>query len=45
MPSIVIAGRGIANGVVEVRNRLTGTSEELAVGDAVAAVLTHARTE
>jgi prolyl-tRNA synthetase len=42
MPSIVIAGRGVANGLVEVRNRITGTSEEVAIGDAVATVLAQA---
>jgi prolyl-tRNA synthetase len=45
MPSIVIAGRGVANGLVEVRNRTAGTGEEVAIGDAVAAVLAHARAE
>ena len=43
MPSIVVAGRGVANGVVEVRNRLTGATDEVAIADAAAAVLAHAQ--
>jgi prolyl-tRNA synthetase len=44
MPTIVVAGRGVASGVVEVRNRLTGSSDEVAIADAPAAVLALART-
>jgi len=33
-PCIVIAGRGVANGVVEIRNRLLGTASEIAIADA-----------
>jgi prolyl-tRNA synthetase len=33
-PRIVIAGRGVANGVVEVRDRRAGTSSEIAIKDA-----------
>ena len=31
MPMIVIAGRGVANGVLEVRDRIAGTTEELPI--------------
>ena len=41
MPSVVIAGRGVANGMVEVRNRTTGSSGEVAIAEAVDAVLAH----
>jgi len=43
MPSIVVAGRGVASGVVEVRNRLTGSSTEVAIDHAAEAVLAHAQ--
>lgn len=43
MPSIVVAGRGVASGVVEVRNRLTGSSTEVAIDRAADAVLAHAQ--
>jgi len=33
-PCIVIAGRGVANGVVEIRNRQLGTASEIAIADA-----------
>jgi prolyl-tRNA synthetase len=33
-PIIVVVGRGAANGVVEVRNRLAGTASEIAIADA-----------
>ncbi|MDO5735420.1 MAG: proline--tRNA ligase [Propionibacteriaceae bacterium] len=39
MPIIVVVGRGLADGVVEVRNRATGERSEVAVADAVSAVL------
>ncbi len=35
-PIIVVVGRGAANGVVEVRDRLTGTASEVAIADAAA---------
>ncbi|GAA1480477.1 proline--tRNA ligase [Gordonia sinesedis] len=35
MPTIVVVGRGYANGVVEVRDRFTGESSEVPVDDAV----------
>lgn len=39
MPIIVVVGRGLADGVVEVRNRASGERTEVAVADAVSAVL------
>ncbi len=33
MPMIVIAGRGVAKGVLEVRDRIAGTTVELPIGD------------
>ncbi len=44
MPIIVVVGRGLADGVVEIRNRATGDRSEVAVADAVSAVvdLAHA---
>jgi prolyl-tRNA synthetase len=35
-PIIVVVGRGAANGVVEVRDRLTSTASEVAIEDAAA---------
>ncbi|MGY1710382.1 proline--tRNA ligase [Geodermatophilus sp. SYSU D00758] len=39
MPTIVTVGRGLAEGVVELRDRATGEREEVPVEDAVARVL------
>ncbi len=39
MPIIVVVGRGLADGVVEVRNRATGERSEVALAEAVSAVL------
>ncbi|MBO0841083.1 MAG: proline--tRNA ligase [Sciscionella sp.] len=39
VPTIVVVGRGLRNGVVEVRDRLTGERDEVPVADAVAACL------
>ncbi len=36
VPTIVVVGRGLANGVVEVKDRVTGERTEVAVDDAVA---------
>jgi prolyl-tRNA synthetase len=36
VPTIVVVGRGLANGVVEVKDRMTGARTEVAVDDAVA---------
>ena len=44
MPWIVVVGRGWADGTVELRNRFTGETRDIAVGTAVAdvaAVLTR----
>jgi len=39
MPVVVVAGRGVANGVVEVRNRITGTTTETPIEQAVSVAL------
>ena len=39
MPVVVVAGRGVANGVVEVRNRITGTTNETPIDQAVSLAL------
>jgi prolyl-tRNA synthetase len=39
MPTIVVVGRGLANGVVEVRDRRTGEQVEVAVEDALTEIL------
>lgn len=41
MPTSVVVGRGLKNGVVEIRDRASGGSREVAVGDAVAEVMTE----
>jgi len=44
MPWIVVVGRGWADGTVELRNRFTGETRDIAIGDAVtdvAALLAH----
>ena len=43
MPTIVVVGRGLASGVVEVRDRATGTSTEVPVAEAREAVLNAVR--
>lgn len=43
MPTVVIVGRGLATGVVEVRDRASGERVEVAVGDATAHVLKAVR--
>jgi prolyl-tRNA synthetase len=43
MPLIVVVGRGLADGVVELRDRRTGAVTELAVDEAVEAVAQAAR--
>jgi prolyl-tRNA synthetase len=35
VPTIVVVGKGLADGVVEVRDRASGSKVEVAVGDAV----------
>jgi prolyl-tRNA synthetase len=44
MPTIVTVGRGLAEGVIEVRDRATGAREEVPVGEAAARVLAAVRT-
>jgi prolyl-tRNA synthetase len=43
MPTIVTVGRGLATGVVEVRDRATGERSEVPVADAAASVLATVR--
>jgi prolyl-tRNA synthetase len=43
MPTIVVVGRGLADGVVEVRDRRTGVRSEVAVADALGEVITAVR--
>ncbi len=43
IPSIVVIGRGLANGVVEVRDRLTGTQGEVPVEGVVDTVIAAVR--
>jgi prolyl-tRNA synthetase len=43
MPTIVTVGRGLADGVVEVRDRRSGERESVAVGEAAARVLAAVR--
>ncbi|MBX6384557.1 MAG: proline--tRNA ligase [Microbispora sp.] len=43
MPTVLIVGRGLANGVVELRDRVTGTKEEIPLDEAVERVLTACR--
>jgi prolyl-tRNA synthetase len=43
MPTIVTVGRGLAEGVIEVRDRATGERQEVPVADAADAVLAAAR--
>ena len=44
MPTIVTVGRGLAQGVVELRDRATGEREEVPVAGAAAAVLAQVRS-
>ncbi len=43
MPTVVVVGRGLAHGVVELRDRASGAKEEVLVEDAVARVLAGVR--
>ncbi len=43
MPTLVVVGRGLAEGVVEVRDRATGARSEVPVADAAAAVVAQVR--
>ncbi len=44
-PYILVVGRGLENGTVEFKNRATGESAEIPVGDAVTAVAQSVREE
>jgi prolyl-tRNA synthetase len=39
MPTSVVVGRGLADGVVELRDRATGSSENIDLTDAVARIV------
>ncbi|NYJ74167.1 proline--tRNA ligase [Allobranchiibius huperziae] len=43
VPTILVLGRGLADGVVELKDRRSGERREVAVGDAVAEVLAEVR--
>jgi prolyl-tRNA synthetase len=43
MPTIVTVGRGLADGVVELRDRATGDRQDVPVGDAATRVLAAVR--
>jgi prolyl-tRNA synthetase len=43
VPSIVVVGRGWADGVVELRNRFSGETQEVPVGNAAADIATALR--
>jgi prolyl-tRNA synthetase len=43
IPTIVVVGKGLANGVVEIRNRRRGDQQEIAVENAAEAVLAAVR--
>ncbi|HEX7397764.1 MAG TPA: proline--tRNA ligase [Propionibacteriaceae bacterium] len=45
IPTTVVVGRGLANGIVEVRDRTAGTKDEVAVDDVVARVIADVRGE
>jgi prolyl-tRNA synthetase len=44
MPTIVVVGKGLADGVVEVRDRRSGERADVAVGDAASHVLAAVRS-
>ena len=39
MPTIVVVGRGLADGLVEVRDRASGAAESVAVDEALAHII------
>ena len=41
IPTIVVVGRGVADGVVEVRDRKSGDRRDVPIADAVATLATH----
>jgi prolyl-tRNA synthetase len=44
VPTILVVGKGVADGVVEVRDRRSGSSTDVALADAVASVLDAVRS-
>ncbi len=44
MPTVVVVGKGLVDGVVEVRDRRSGDREDVAVADAAASVLRAVRS-
>jgi prolyl-tRNA synthetase len=45
IPTIIVVGRGLAHGVVELKDRATGERREVAVDEVVATVLAEVRPE
>ncbi|MYM20360.1 proline--tRNA ligase [Brevibacterium sp. 5221] len=45
VPNIVVVGRGLADGLIELRDRRAGTAEELPVGEAAAAASARVREQ
>jgi len=45
IPTAVVVGRGLANGIVEVRDRTAGTKDEVAVDDVISRVIADVRGE
>jgi len=45
IPTTVVVGRGLANGIVEVRDRTAGTKDEVAVDDVISRVIADVRGE
>ncbi|MGO2754312.1 MAG: His/Gly/Thr/Pro-type tRNA ligase C-terminal domain-containing protein, partial [Brachybacterium alimentarium] len=45
IPTSVVVGKGLTTGVVEVRDRATGAIDEVAVQDAVQAVVAEVRED
>jgi prolyl-tRNA synthetase len=43
VPTIVVVGKSLENGVVEIKDRATGERREVPVGDAVVEVLREVR--
>jgi len=43
IPTIIVIGKGLANGVLEIRDRASGHSREVATADALAAIVAEVR--
>ncbi len=43
IPTIIVIGKGLANGVLEIRDRASGQSREVATADALAAIVAEVR--